>query len=407
MAALLSILPASMIPQASLPWLEQTLIKQFEQLHTGEIRISISGGSSYVVRGEQAGPSADIHIEDVARLLKSVVIRGDLGFAESYMDGYWSSHDLTKLLYVLTLNLDAYEATSRKSLPAHWFAKLLHRLNANSLKGSRRNIAAHYDLGNDFYTQWLDPGMSYSSAVYYADEPLEEAQERKYEYLLSQIDPEPGDHILEIGCGWGGFVEYAARWDMKVTAVTLSQEQYDYTVQRVNKLNLNDRVEVLLTDYRTLHGQYDHIVSIEMFEAVGQEYWSEYFSVLDRCLKPGGRAALQVITIAEEHFEDYQKNEGGFIQRYIFPGGMLPTETHLRELSWEVDLDPLEVTRYGEHYAATLADWKARFNRKTDWLEAHGYDEKFRRMWRYYLSFCEAGFNEGRLDLVHLTMQKP
>jgi len=285
-------------------------------------------------------------------------------------------------------------------------SRLRHVRNRNTREGSRRNIAAHYDLGNDFYQRWLDESMSYSSAVFDQSFDLARAQERKYELMLAQIDPKPGQHILEIGCGWGGFAEYAARWGMKVTAVTLSQAQFDYAQQRILDAGLQDRVELKLADYRTLHGQYDHIVSIEMFEAVGREYWSDYYGVLNRCLKPGGRVALQIITIQAQLYDNYVRESGGFIQRYIFPGGMLPTENHLRDLSWDNDLEPLSIERYGEHYADTLADWRESFDSEADWMESHGYDERFRRMWRYYLSFCEAGFRDGRIDLVHLCLQK-
>ena len=193
---------------------------------------------------------------------------------------------------------------------------------------------------------------------------------------------------------------------MLVTAVTLSREQYDYATRRIRDAGLQGQVDIKLADYRTLNGQYDHVVSIEMFEAVGQAYWANYYEVLNRCLKPGGRAALQVITIRNDLFDTYRRESGGFIQRYIFPGGMLPTENHLRELAWDAGLDPVSVDRYGEHYADTLSDWAEAFNAQTPWMEANGYDERFRRMWRYYLAFCEAGFRDGRIDLVQLALQK-
>jgi len=386
--------------------LQATLLKRFSQFQQGSIRVSFDGGADYQLQGEQAGPRAQVRIHRPFALARALLLGGDLGFAESYLRGDWSSDDLSGLLYFLSTNLDAMASVQKRSLPVRVLARMQHALNRNSRRGSRRNIAAHYDLGNDFYERWLDSSMSYSSAVFDQSFDLASAQERKYELILSLIDPQPGDHILEIGCGWGGFAEYAARWGMKVTGVTLSQEQYAYAEQRIIQAGLQDRVELKLTDYRALHGRYDHIVSIEMFEAVGREYWQAYYEVLDRCLKPGGRVALQIITIDRKLFDTYVSESGGFIQKYIFPGGMLPTEGHLRDLALDNGLEPLSIDRYGEHYADTLSDWREAFDAQTDWLEAHGYDERFRRMWRYYLAFCEAGFRDGRIDLVHLCLQK-
>ena len=322
------------------------------------------------------------------------------------MRGDWSSDNMSELLYFLSLNLEALDKFQKRSLPIRLLSKLQHLRNRNNQKGSRKNIAAHYDLGNDFYERWLDPSMSYSSAVFDISPDLQKAQERKYELMLAHIDPEPGDHILEIGCGWGGFAEYAAKWGMKVTAITLSEQQYTYAKTRIREQGLEDLVDFKLIDYRKIYGQFDHIVSIEMFEAVGQEYWPTYYDVLNRCLKPGGKASLQIITIRENLFETYVKEAGGFIQQYIFPGGMLPTETHLTELAWKNNLEPLSLHRYGKHYADTLAYWLGSFEKQKKWMSENGYDLRFRRMWRYYLSFCEAGFRDERTDLVHLCLRK-
>lgn len=386
--------------------LQRMLLKRLAQFSHGAIQVSFDGGATYQLEGKLNGPSADIRIHQPYALLKSLLLRGDLGFAESYMQGDWSADDLSGLLYFLSVNLDALDSVQQRSLPIRLLSGLQHALNRNSHRGSRRNIAAHYDLGNDFYQRWLDKTMSYSSAVFDRSSDLAEAQQRKYELMLAQIDPEPGDHILEIGCGWGGFAEYAARWGMRVTAITLSQQQFAYAQKRIENAGLQDSVELKLIDYRDLQGKFDHIVSIEMFEAVGREYWESYYQVLDRCLKPGGRVALQIITIKEHLFKTYERESGGFIQRYIFPGGMLPTETHLQELAWENGMVPVGLNRYGEHYADTLAEWYQAFDAQTQWMQANGYDERFRRMWRYYLAFCEAGFRDGRIDLVHLCLQK-
>lgn len=386
--------------------LHSLLLKQLAGLECGQLRIKFDDGAEHLVQGKNPGPYASIQIHKTGGLLNAILTRGALGFAESYMQGDWSAEDLTELLYMLLLNLDAYAKLRRGSMFSHLINRAQHWLNRNNRGGSRRNIAAHYDLGNDFYAKWLDASMSYSAAIFDATTDLAAAQEIKYANILNSLDPEPGAHILEIGCGWGGFAEYAAKWGMQVTAVTLSQEQFDYTYRRIQQAGLQDQVTLKLADYRTLHGQFDHIVSIEMFEAVGQQYWANYFAVLNRCLKPGGKVALQVITIDEAHFDDYCRHAGGFIQRYIFPGGMLPSKTHLRDNAWQVGLEPIDMACYGEHYADTLSDWQDEFQQQTDWMEANGYDEHFRRMWNYYLSYCEAGFREGRIDLVQMSLQK-
>jgi len=400
------VLPRDFVSAPGATRLQSLLLKRLARFEQGALLVKFDDGGVYKLDGEISGPRAQIHIHRPFAMARALLMGGDLGFAESYMRKDWSSEDLSGLLYFLSVNLDALNDVQQRSLPVRLLSRLRHVRNRNTREGSRRNIAAHYDLGNDFYQRWLDESMSYSSAVFDQSFDLARAQERKYELMLAQIDPEPGQHILEIGCGWGGFAEYAARWGMKVTAVTLSQAQFDYAQQRILDAGLQDRVELKLADYRTLHGQYDHIVSIEMFEAVGREYWSDYYGVLNRCLKPGGRVALQIITIQAQLYDNYVRESGGFIQRYIFPGGMLPTENHLRDLAWDNDLEPLSINRYGEHYADTLADWRESFDSEADWMESHGYDERFRRMWRYYLSFCEAGFRDGRIDLVHLCLQK-
>jgi len=386
--------------------LEGMILKRFSKIEFGMIRISFKENQVFSLKGSMEGPRAELKIRNPFSFIKSIILSGDLGFAESYMRGDWSSDNMSELLYFLSLNLEALDKFQKRSLPIRLLSKLQHLRNRNNQKGSRKNIAAHYDLGNDFYERWLDPSMSYSSAVFDISPDLQKAQERKYELMLAHIDPEPGDHILEIGCGWGGFAEYAAKWGMKVTAITLSEQQYTYAKTRIREQGLEDLVDFKLIDYRKIYGQFDHIVSIEMFEAVGQEYWPTYYDVLNRCLKPGGKASLQIITIRENLFETYVKEAGGFIQQYIFPGGMLPTETHLTELAWKNNLEPLSLHRYGKHYADTLAYWLGSFEKQKKWMSENGYDLRFRRMWRYYLSFCEAGFRDERTDLVHLCLRK-
>ncbi|MGF1547327.1 MAG: class I SAM-dependent methyltransferase [Thiotrichales bacterium] len=384
------------------------LFAQLDRLRYGSLAVALPGGHSLRYVGREHGPQGEIVIRRPWRLLRRLALRGDLGFGEAFVAGDWDSPNLADLLLVLALNEDTLDQQASRGVLAQAMLSLRHALRRNSLRGSRRNIARHYDLGNDFYARWLDPTMTYSAAIFAeASETLAQAQRRKYERLLDLLDPKPGDHILEIGCGWGGFAEVAAQWGMKVTGITLSREQLRYAQDRAEAGGYAGQVEFRLLDYRKLDGQYDHIVSIEMFEAVGQAYWRSYFEVLARSLKPGGRAALQVITIDEALFDIYARNPGGFIQTYIFPGGMLPTRSHLHNLAAEAGLAPERHAGFGADYALTLQRWHAAFEAETAWLEEHGYDARFRRMWRYYLAFCEAGFRAKQIDVVQLLIERP
>lgn len=385
---------------------DRLFLKQLDNLRQGRLHLSFEQSGERFELGDDPAPSAEIVVHNTWALIRAVSLRGDLGFGEAYMAGHWSSPDLSALLYLLSINLDGLNGTQDRSLPVRWLCRLQHALNRNSITGSRRNIRAHYDLGNDFYARWLDASMTYSSAIFDQTRELYQAQQQKYERLFDLVDPEPGEHILEIGCGWGGFVEHAACRGVAVTGITLSREQYDYARERLAVGGHAERAEVRLMDYRHLEGQFDHIVSIEMFEAVGQAYWKSYFEKISQCLRPGGRAALQVITIRDDMFEQYRRQAGGFIQKYIFPGGMLPTNKQLRDLAWQAGLEPLKTDHLGQHYADTLALWAENFRSQRDWLASHGYDMRFQRMWEYYLAFCEAGFRDGRIDVVQFCAQK-
>jgi len=383
------------------------LLRHFNGCAVGKLEVREAGRVVAEIRGEVPGPNAVLDIRSPLSLSRRVLVKGDIGFAEAYMAGEWDSPDLAQLLHFLVRNLEHLNGARARHPFAQAIAALQHRFRRNTPRGSRRNIAAHYDLGNDFYQRWLDDSMTYSSALFDDSSDLRDAQERKYERILALLDPEPGDHILEVGCGWGGFAEYAARWGMRVTGITLSRQQLAYARARIHAAGLDDRVDLRFADYREIEGEFDHLVSIEMLEAVGREYWEQYFRVLFDRLKNRGRAALQVITIDEKAFPDYASNPGGFIQRFIFPGGMLPTKTHLKQHALDAMLEPMAMDSFGGDYADTLAHWGRRFEAQTAWLEAHGYDERFRRMWRYYLAFCEAGFRDGRIDLVQFAMEKP
>lgn len=340
------------------------------------------------------------------KLLTRLLMRGDLGFAESYMAGEWETNDLTALF--MTIGANESGSRIRQGLFSERMReRLRHALRRNSRNGSRRNIAYHYDLSNDFYAHWLDPTMTYSSAVF--EEPgasLEDAQHLKYQRLLDALDAQPGEHILEIGCGWGGFAEEAARRGCRVTGVTLSREQLAYARKRMRNAGVEQLVTLEYRDYRELTEQYDHIVSIEMFEAVGERYWPLYFNKLRECLRPGGTAALQIITIDKQAFEFYRRKTD-FIQRYIFPGGMLPTTERLDQLAQDAGLGIREKRFYGRDYATTLKYWHKAFDACRDEISALGFDERFRRMWKYYLSYCEAGFLLERINLLQLTLSRP
>ena len=334
------------------------------------------------------------------RFFRRVLIDGDIGLAEAYMDGDCDSPDLPALVALLADNQEALGGIGHTNVLHNLALRLLHRRRSNSRKGSRRNIHAHYDLGNRFYGLWLDRTMSYSSALFGGEATsLEAAQTAKYERALARLGARQGDSILEIGCGWGGFAEVAARHGMRVTAVTISKEQLEYARERLQRADLTDRVELQFRDYRDLTGQYDHIVSIEMIEAVGERYWPDYFAALKRHLVPGGSALVQAIVIADEFFASY-RHRPDFIQTYIFPGGMLLSPQRLAEQCRRAGLKVAELYSFGLDYARTLETWLGRFDAAAAEVGRLGFDERFRRMWRYYLAYCAAGFATRRTDVL-------
>jgi len=378
------------------------------QLAFGNLLVRLPGDRADLYRGRFAGPAGEIVIARPLRLLLRLLTRGDIGFAESYMDGDWETPDLPGLLDVLQLNEEHLGAGPKGLRWSRRLDRLTHRLRDNRPGMSRRNIARHYDLGNDFYRLWLDPGLTYSAALF-ADrerESLETAQVRKYARLLNDLDAQPGQHLLEIGCGWGGLAEAAARRGLRVTGVTLSREQLDYAQARIAAAGLSDRVELRLQDYRDIRGQFDHCVSIEMLEAVGEAYWPTYFQALRRLVRPGGRISLQVITMNEDDFLRYRRS-ADFIQLYIFPGGMLPSPERLRAQADAAGLTHLEERWYGADYAETLRRWRRAFHDQAPAVAALGYDARFRRMWDYYLAYCEVGFDSGVTDLLQAVFEVP
>ena len=342
------------------------------------------------------------------RTLRRLLFQGDISFAEAYMDGDWSSPDLPALIELAGRNMptltDAIDGTWLKRLRN----RLAHRLNANTKRGSRRNITHHYDLGNDFYRLWLDPGMSYSSALYTdPDMTLEAAQTAKQDRAIALLAVTGGERVLEIGCGWGGLAEKLVRdAGCHVTGVTLSPAQLAYATERLSGPDTKQGADLRLQDYRDVDGAFDRIISIEMMEAVGESYWPSYFQTLRERLKPGGSAVIQAITISESLFEGYKRSTD-FIQHYIFPGGMLPTIPEIRRQTEKAGLVLRSIETFGLSYARTLAEWRSRFHAAWPDIQRQGFDERFRRMWDYYLGYCEGGFRAGNIDVGLYVLDRP
>lgn len=375
-------------------------------LPKGSLTIRTPEGRVLHIEGAEPGPKAEVHLNNW-NLPKRAFSGATIGVAESYLDGDWTSPDVTTFLELFLVNQDMGE---RLAGGTNWlfttFHRVRHWLNDNNKAGSKRNISAHYDLGNAFYSQWLDPSMTYSSALFAEGaNDLETAQRAKYRALLRDIGAKPGNHILEIGCGWGGFAEEAARLGCKVTGLTISREQYDFATARLKAAGLDHLAEIKFEDYRDERGTYDHIVSIEMFEAVGEKHWPTYFASLKDRLKPGGKAGLQIITINEAVFESYKKRPD-FIQAYVFPGGMLPTPRHLQKLAAAASLKITNELVFPQDYARTLAEWRERFWASWDSVKMLGFDERFRRLWEFYLYYCEAGFRSEYIDVRQVVFAK-
>lgn len=374
----------------------------------GNLTLQLPNGGVHRISGTVAGHSAVLVIRDY-RFITRVLRSGDIGFAEGYMAAEWDSPNLPVLLETLVNNYDHI----RRLFDGNGFMKLVnwigHRINRNSRSGSKRNIHAHYDLGNTFYEAWLDSSMTYSSARFESEgQSLEDAQSAKYASLARMMDLQAGHSVLEIGCGWGGFAEYAAHQiGANVTGITISQEQYDFARRRVFLAGLSEKVDIRLVDYRDVEGQFDRVASIEMFEAVGREYWPTYFDKVSQVLKPQGKAGLQIITIQEELFEDYEARTD-FIQKYIFPGGVLPSEERLSPVLEQAGLTQSGIIRFGTDYADTLAEWAKRFSASWRTITSNDktFDERFRRMWLFYLAYCEAGFRSARTDVIQIALEK-
>ena len=382
------------------------LMYMFRGVRIGRLEVTLPNGERREFEGREPGPHGVLHIRD-KRMVGYVLRHGEVGFGEGYLDGLWDSPDLAALLAVMHLNEPHYRGPYEKNLLARFVGWARHKLRANSRAGARANIEYHYDLGNEFYKMWLDETLAYSSAMFLrADESLKDAQLNKFRLNYERLGLRPEHHLLEIGSGWGGFAIYAAQHSgCRVTSITLSKEQLAEAQRRAQAAGVADRVTFELRDYRDVREVYDRVVSIEMYEAVGEEYWPAYFGAIARALKPGGRAAIQGITISPRLFPDYRLKQD-FIQKYIFPGGMLCPPGRFQDLAIGAGLAPQDARFYGKDYADTLAHWHRNVLGARERIVAQ-FDERFLRLWRYYLAYCECGFRVGSVDLMQITLAKP
>jgi cyclopropane-fatty-acyl-phospholipid synthase len=388
----------------SAPWHARQVIHLLQEIEHGCLHLELPNGIELTVG--HGTPDAYLKFSHWGAF-RDVLSKGDIGFAEGYISGAWHTPDLTAVLSLLANNRRALDQAIYGRWWGRLYSRLRHLLNANTKQGARRNIASHYDLGNDFYARWLDPSMTYSSARFDGDLSLslEAAQARKYQHMVALLDLPDGQSLLEIGCGWGGFAEHAGRTGRhQVRGITLSREQLEYARARIRQAGLSDRCSFDLQDYREEERQYDGIVSIEMFEAVGESYWPDYFATLKRSLKAGGRAVVQTILIDDALFERYRKGSD-FIQQYVFPGGMLPSTRRFSEEAARAGLAVTRQEHFGPDYAETLLRWRKAFHAEADAVRRLGFDERFMRIWHFYLAYCEAGFRAGSIDVAQFRLE--
>ncbi len=380
----------------------------FNQIQQAGLLIT-DGDEQYFFGDEKAPLQAKVQVINT-RFYRRLLTGGSIGVAESYVEGEWVSPDLVTLVRVFARNMPTLEKLEKRmgwiTYPIH---KLSHLRNSNTRNGSRTNIAAHYDLGNDLYQMILDSQMQYSAGIFYnRNDSLEQAQQQKLKMICDKLELKPDEHLIEIGTGWGGLACYAAKnYGCRVTTTTLSQQQFNYAEQMIEQQGLQDRVTLLLKDYRDLEGQYDKLVSVEMIEAVGYRFLPVYFNKLEALLKPKGRLLIQAITIADAQFDQYRKGVD-FIQRYIFPGGCLPSIREMcKQLQTHTSMRVTRMKDYGQDYAETLALWSRNFKTHARKLKESGYDDDFQRLWNFYFAYCEGGFREGSIGLVHFEAAKP
>lgn len=397
------------LSSAPLPVAARLFHALLARIDAGSLQFTAPDGSISRFHGWHPGPTADLALHDwdvAARILRTA----EIGLAEGVRDGRAETSDLTALLRLCVANEQALAQYFYARPLAAAVLRLKHLCRTNTRAQARRNIQAHYDLSNEFYALWLDPTMTYSSGIGVPDgdcsaDALASAQVAKYERILDELAPAPGDHVLEIGCGWGGFALHAARTrDVRITGLTLSPAQLRWAREQVAAAGLSDRIDLRLVDYRDLTGRFDHVVSIEMFESVGERYWQTYFDAISAHLRPGGRAVLQAITIDERVFPRYRRSSD-FIREFIFPGGMLAPVSRMVRDAARAGLAAGTPYRFGLDYARTLRAWHQRFQAAASAVDALGFDARFRRLWQFYLNYCEAGFRSGRTDVVQLTLR--
>ncbi|MBK1686561.1 SAM-dependent methyltransferase [Rubrivivax gelatinosus] len=393
----------------SAPAAARTVFRLLRRLAVGQLDVQLPDGSlAHFGTGRDGEPRASMRLLDW-NVCSATLKSGDIGFAEAYIDGQWTSPDVVALLRLFIANRDAVE----DAIYGRWWGSLAHRLkhllNRNSRRGSRKNIHAHYDLGNPFYRLWLDETMNYSSAWFDGDtaKPMPEAQRAKVRRALRECGVRAGDRVLEIGCGWGAVAEAATNeFGARVTGVTLSTEQLAYARERLTRLGLGTRADLRLQDYRDIQdGPFDAVVSIEMFEAVGREYWGSYFRTVRDRLKPGGRACIQSITIRDDLFARYLRSTD-FIQQYVFPGGLLPSASAFRAEARKAGLEVVGELAFGADYAETLRRWRVAFLANENAVRGQGFDTRFVRIWEFYLAYCEAAFATGNTDVVQFTLRR-
>ena len=385
--------------------IEKIAIKLFQKTIYGNLTVFFPSKNYYFFKGKELGVDAVIQLNNFS-LIKKILTKGAIGFAESYMDGDFSTKDLKNLLVFAENNRSAFLSFSNEKKLNKIYRKIKHYFNQNSISQARKNIKYHYDLGNNFYELWLDETMTYSSGFFSKhNEDLLTSQINKYKKIIEPMNISDKSSILEIGCGWGGFSTFVAKnFNAKIDAITISREQFEYTSKKILKEGLNEKINVKLQDYRNINKKYNNIISIEMFEAVGKKYWPTYFKKIKENLLDNGKAVFQIITISENKREAYQNNPD-FIQQYIFPGGILPSKVQLYDMTSSLGLNFSELNSFGESYANTLNLWNRRFQKKWNQISQQGYSERFKRMWEFYFSYCEAGFITKSTDVSQFLLK--
>lgn len=384
---------------------DKIFLKGIKKFPYGSLQIEWPDGKSQKIDAIHKGPNAKLKIVD-SNVVREIIQGGSIKFAELYISKRIVTNNLTNLMHYCALNNDQAEETFKITIFRYLYNKYLHFKNKNTKIQAKKNISHHYDLGNQFYKYWLDKSMTYSSAIFNGkNDNLELAQNNKYQKLADLSSIKKGDNILEIGCGWGGFSEFLAKnYDCQITALTISREQFKFTTERMEKANLTSKVKVVFCDYRNIKGQFDKVLSIEMFEAVGREYWKTFFEKIKTILKPNGNVGLQLITIDDKIYNVY-KNNPDFIQKYIFPGGMLPSVEVLKNIIENTSFRINSINSYSNDYAKTLNIWNKEFNRNWTKIEKLGFDERFKLLWNYYLSYCEGGFLSKNIDLKQINLK--